>query len=62
MTLIDGRPAEAEGRAVGGHWEGGLIIGKGHKSALCVIAGRKSRFVQIDLLETYDAPAVRKGD
>jgi IS30 family transposase len=60
MTLIDERPEEVAGRVVGGHWEGDLIIGKGHKSALCVIVERKSRFVQIDLLETYDAPTVRK--
>ena len=60
MTLIDRRPAEAAGRVVTGHWEGDLIIGKGHKSALCVIVERKSRFVQIDLLERYDAATVRK--
>jgi len=60
MTLIDQRPAEVEGREVPGHWEGDLIIGAGHKSALCVIVERKSRFVQIDLLETYNAETVRK--
>jgi IS30 family transposase len=60
MTLIDPRPEEIEGRTVPGHWEGGLIIGKGHKSALCVIVERKSRYVQIDLLEKYDAATVRK--
>jgi IS30 family transposase len=60
ITLIDQRPEEVEGRAVFGHWEGDLIIGKGHKSALCVIVERKSRFVQIDLLEKYDAATVRK--
>ncbi|MDR0638036.1 MAG: IS30 family transposase [Spirochaetaceae bacterium] len=53
MTLIDGR-------AIPGHWEGDLIIGKGHKSALCVMVERRSRFVQIDLLERYDAATVRK--
>jgi IS30 family transposase len=60
MALIDERPEEVAGRAIGGHWEGGLITGKGHKSALCVIVGRESRFVQIGLLERYDAPTVRK--
>jgi IS30 family transposase len=60
MTLIDQRPAEVEGRAVPGHWEGDLITGAGHKSALRVIVERKSRFVQIDFLETYNAETVRK--
>jgi IS30 family transposase len=60
MTLIDQRPEEVEGRVVPGHWEGDLIIGKGHKSALCVIVERKSRFIQIDVLQRYDASTVRK--
>jgi IS30 family transposase len=60
MTLIDERPEESEARSIPGHWEGDLIIGKGHKSALCVIVERKSRFVQLDLLGKHDAPRVRK--
>jgi IS30 family transposase len=60
MTLIDERPAEADGRGVPGHWEGDLIIGKGHKSALCVTVERKTRYIQLDLLESYDARTVRK--
>jgi IS30 family transposase len=60
MTLIDERPEETEGRAILGHGEGDLIIGKGHKSALCVMVERKSRYVQIDLLERYDAATVRE--
>ena len=60
MLLIDQRPGEAEGCVVPSRWEGGLIIGAGHKSALSVIAERKSRFMQIYLLESYDMPAVRK--
>jgi IS30 family transposase len=60
MTLIDQRPKEVEGRAVPGHGEGDLIIGKGHKSVLCVMVERKSRFIQIDVLQRYDASTVRK--
>jgi transposase, IS30 family len=60
ITLIDERPIEVDSRAVPGHWEGDLIIGKDHKSALCVIVERKTRFIQLDLLLKYDATTVRK--
>jgi IS30 family transposase len=60
MTLIDERPPEVNARMVYGNWEGDLIIGKGHKSAICVLVERKSRYVQLDLLEKYDAATVRK--
>jgi IS30 family transposase len=60
ITLIDERPPEINSRTVAGHWEGDLIIGKDHKSALCVIVERQTRFVQLDLLHSYDAKTVRK--
>jgi IS30 family transposase len=60
MTLIDTCPAEINARTVAGHWEGDLIIGKNHKSALCVTVERKTRFIQLDLLTMYDAQTVRK--
>jgi IS30 family transposase len=60
MTLIDARPAEINARTAAGHWEGDLIMGKNHKSALCVTAERKTRYIQIDLLRKYDARTVRK--
>lgn len=60
MKLIDDRPPEIDSREVPGHWEGDLIIGKDHKSALCVIVERQTRFIQLDLLMKYDASTVRK--
>jgi IS30 family transposase len=60
MTLIDERSEEVTGREVPGHWEGDLIIGKGHKSAICVTVERKTRYIQMDLLTGYDARTVRK--
>jgi IS30 family transposase len=60
MTLIDRRPVEINAREAPGHWEGDLIIGKDHQSAILVTVERKSRFLQMDLLESMDARTVRK--
>lgn len=61
MSLIDGRPEEINDRSVPGHWEGDLIIGKDHKSALSVIVERQTRYVLIDRLESYSAAEVRRS-
>jgi len=61
MTLIDERPKEVDARIVPGHWESDLILGANHQSALSVIVERKSRYVLIDLLLSYDAESVRKS-
>ena len=60
QVSIDNRPKHIELRQEVGHWEGDLVIGKNHKSAIGTIVERKSRYTIIIKLKSKKADEVAK--
>ena len=60
QVSINNRPKHIDLRNEVGYWEGDLVIGKDHKSAIGTIVERKTRFTLIVKLESKKADQVAK--
>jgi transposase, IS30 family len=59
MILIAERPPTVADRAVPGHWEGDLLVGKDGKSAIATLVERSTRYVLLAKIANQRAETVR---
>jgi len=61
MISIEERPPEVADRTIPGHWEGDIILGRRHQTALGTLVERTTRTVLLVRLPARDATSVRQA-
>jgi len=61
MLSIDAQPPGVANRAMPGHWEGDLILGKHQRTALGTLVERTTRYTLLVPLKAKDATSVRNA-